>query len=129
MVGLDLAAGGPTWAGWRLGPYGRARDWRLLAPDGQHYQASELQDLHALQLDVDWLRMRVRELETAAAGPSSHELQILQTAAMILHRFGAAALTPQPPGPRRVFTPLEVMSQILIRQTGGAHDVALSTGF
>lgn len=65
---ITLATGGPSWSGWTFGPWGRAREWFLLAPDGTRYSAHEIRELTGLMLDVDWLRHRVRELEAQAVG-------------------------------------------------------------
>lgn len=81
---IDLSAGGNAWRGWRLGPYGRARDWRLFAPDGQVYTAGDVAALAALALDVTYLQGRVRELEQEQAGLSADQLRILTEAAAIL---------------------------------------------
>jgi hypothetical protein len=90
MHPIHLDTGGPAWAGWTFGRYGRARDWRLFAPDGTHYQAAELAELRALVLDVDYLRMRVRELEArldpGACVFSAEELRAVRQAVAALQR-------------------------------------------
>ena len=63
---LRLDSCGSTWTGWIFAPYGRATDFRLISPTGEHFTSGDLSELHALRLDVDYLRLRVRELETAA---------------------------------------------------------------
>ena len=63
MLPLDLAPYGPAWAGWSLRPWGRARDARLTAPDSTSYTSGEIIECCALPADVDFLRLRVRELE------------------------------------------------------------------
>lgn len=85
---ITLATGGPSWTGWTFGPWGRAREWFLLAPDGSRYSAGEICELAGLMLDVDWLRHRVRELEAQAVGVrmTMEEAAALRAAAAILAR-------------------------------------------
>lgn len=85
---ITLATGGPSWTGWTFGPWGRAREWFLLAPDGSRYSAGEISQLPHLMLDVDWLRHRVRELEAQAVGVrmTFEEAAALRQAAVILAR-------------------------------------------
>lgn len=68
MAGIDLERGGQTWAGWYLAPFGRAKEWRLHSPDGANFTAAEIQQLRALALDVDYLQLRVRQLEAELGG-------------------------------------------------------------
>lgn len=83
--GIDLAIGG--WTGWTFGPWGRAREWRLHAPTGESYSAAEVADVRRLQLDIDYLRLRVRELELSQAATfTADDLATLRTAAAILQR-------------------------------------------
>lgn len=90
MRRIPLALCGYGWAGWRLGPYGKARAWRLYGPDGTGYTAGEIAELRALQLDVDWLRMRVQELEAVAAGGLERgDVEDLRAAAAVLLRLSA----------------------------------------
>lgn len=78
----------PGWAGWFFGTYGRAREWRLHAPDGSHYVAAEVAELRYLILDVDYLRARVREveaeIETARRRFTPAELATIRAAAALL---------------------------------------------
>lgn len=64
MPGIDLSVGG--WDGWYFGSYGRAKAWRLLAPDGQHFQPGEVLSIRELILDKDYLSMRVNQLKAIA---------------------------------------------------------------
>lgn len=86
-VPLDLIAYG--WRGWRLAPYGRARCFRLISPSGEAYTPGEVADVRALQLDVDWLRWRVRELEAATAGArlSVADAETVAAALAVLERL------------------------------------------
>lgn len=63
MPPLDLRRYGSGWTGWKLNPYGRARDSRLVGPDGTSFTPGEILECCALPADVDFLRLRVRELE------------------------------------------------------------------
>lgn len=64
MSRLDLSVGG--WDGWYFGRYGRAKIWRLQAPDGQHFQPAEVLALRELILDKDYLSLRVNQLKAIA---------------------------------------------------------------
>lgn len=68
ILPVDLARiGGGAWSGWQFSPWGRARDWRLIAPDGANYTAGELADVRRRQMDIDYLRARVALIDDAAA--------------------------------------------------------------
>lgn len=71
-MALDLSIGGQSWDGWHFGPWGRAREWRLHAPDGAHYTAGEVGTVRAQALDIDYLQRRVRELADIAAPDALH---------------------------------------------------------
>lgn len=92
-----LSAGGESWVGWIFARYGRATDWRLIGPDGTHYTAAEIGALRALQLDVDYLRLRVRQLEGAAAGVglSSVDAATVSAAAAVLEKLARQFIQPR----------------------------------
>lgn len=87
MIRLDQA---PGWAGWTVSRYGRAREWRLMSPAGEHFTAAEITDLRHLVLDVDYLRGRVLELEGLIDAQACHfdagELAALYAAVEVLER-------------------------------------------
>lgn len=88
---LSLSLGGETWNGWTFGPWGRARDWRLHAPNGEHYTADELLLTRRRDHDLNYLQQRINIIEDAAAIyiPRA-DAAILREAASIL-----AALIPR----------------------------------
>ena len=63
-MGIDLSVGG--WDGWYFSQYGRAKQWRLIAPGGENYLPGEIMELRALQLNVDYLSLRVKQLKAIA---------------------------------------------------------------
>ena len=103
---LDLSGGGPSWAGWGFSPYGRAREFRLIDPDGTTYTAGDITEARGLLLDVDFLRGRVRELEAQADTAPLHltpgEVRALRQAAAILDRLPGTST-------RRRFPPVLAM--------------------
>src|SRR4030065_216479 len=52
---VALARGGTSWDGWHFGPYGKAREYRLIDPAGTTYTAGEIQELARLALELDYL--------------------------------------------------------------------------
>ncbi len=50
-MSFDLSVGGPSWAGWFFGKWGRAREWRLHTPAGGNYTAGEVDGISANALD------------------------------------------------------------------------------
>lgn len=62
MKRFDLSVGGKSWEGWLFGPYGRAKEWRLLAPSGDSIQAGEISMLRALLIDNDYLKTTINRL-------------------------------------------------------------------
>lgn len=87
---IELHIGGPSWSGWRFGPWGRAREWRLCSPTGENFTAGDVADLRALQLDVNYLQTRNRELtaqlDHTACYFSGGDADTLRAAASILNR-------------------------------------------
>ncbi len=85
---IDLGEVG--WPGWTLGPYGKARSWRLFAPDGTNYTEGEIRGLRGLVLDVDFLRDRVHAMQGQIDAHACHftddDLQALRTAMAVLTR-------------------------------------------
>lgn len=61
---FDFSRGGQSWSGWTFGPYGKAREWRLFAPTGEMFTASEILGMRANALDVDYLQCKARRLES-----------------------------------------------------------------
>ncbi len=87
---IRLDAGGATWTGWTLAPWGRAREWRLTDPAGTTYTPGEVRSTPALLLDVDWLRgevrRREREVELAGLHFNEDEIGVLLLAAEAIRR-------------------------------------------
>lgn len=85
---FDMARGGSSWSGWTFGKYGRAKEWRLIAPTGETFSPGEVVELRELRLDVDYLRMRVRELEAQLEQQALYftreQLEALRSAVAIL---------------------------------------------
>lgn len=69
---IDLSPGGESWAGWYLGHYGRAREWRLHTPAGDAFTAGELADMRARALDLAYLQGEHRVLTAKLAGAAFH---------------------------------------------------------
>lgn len=67
---IDLSMGGPSWAGWRFGSWGKAKEWRILAPDGSTFQASQLAALPGQVADLGYLQTLAREQAAKLAGSS-----------------------------------------------------------
>lgn len=90
LSSIDLMIGGLSWCGWTFGRWGRARDWRLIAPDGASYTAGEIGELRKIGADLDYLRSRVRELEQLASADAWYlapaDAQMVRAAAALLVR-------------------------------------------
>jgi hypothetical protein len=69
---LDLSVGGPEWADWYFAPWGRARNWRVHAPDGSSYTAEEIFNLRSLAFDLSFLSHRVKQLADYASADAMH---------------------------------------------------------
>ena len=61
MPFVDMSIGG--WDGWRFGGYGKAKQWRIHAPTGECFIPTEILNIRANQLDLDYLRLRIKRLE------------------------------------------------------------------
>lgn len=87
---VHLGPGGASWNGWTFGPYGKAREFRLIDPDGTTYTAGEIRELARLVVELDYLRGLVREQRTEAGKKAvrldAGELQLLRAAVAILAR-------------------------------------------
>lgn len=88
-MSINLDCGGESWTGWRFGKYGRAREWRLHAPNGCHYVASEVLALRAMAIDLDYLQQRVKLLE-ALTRPTltDAEVSVIHDLQRLLERLG-----------------------------------------
>lgn len=103
---LDLSRGGPSWDGWTFGPWGKSKEWWILDPNGTRYCASEIAELRAMALNLDYLQVRVRQLEERERELlakldrrfSASEVAILRSAAAILRE---ASETPIQQGEKR----------------------------
>ncbi len=110
---IRLEAGGATWTGWTLSPWGRAREWRLIDPAGTTYTPDEVRSIHALAGDADWLRIQVRErdreIELAGLHFNEEEIGVLLLAAEAIRRVLAAARGDEcrPTSPAAVRDPAE----------------------
>lgn len=87
---MFLDCGGPSWVDWRFSPFGRAKEWRLHAPDGASYHACEILELRRMALDLDYLQVRCRELGQLIAPGSvsfaASDAATLRAAAAIIER-------------------------------------------
>lgn len=87
---LELDGAGHGWRGWRLGPHGHSGDFWLIAPDGTKYSPGEILELRQLELDTDFQRVRIKELENLTASGSVHfnsgDAATLRAAAAIIAR-------------------------------------------
>lgn len=93
---IDLSVGGADWDGWRFGPWGRAKQWRLFGPDGTFYFPSEIALLESMARDLDFyqvsmkqLEQRIRELEKPLMDA---ELESLQATIALLARLADGRL-------------------------------------
>ncbi len=80
--------GGPDWAKWKFQKYGRANNWRLISPSGEHYTSAEIQTLRLLEADVCYLQGLAREiaLRSECLNYSKEEIKTLFEAASLLSR-------------------------------------------
>lgn len=87
---LDLSVGGPSWDSWRFGSYGQAREWRILAPTGSTFTASEISDLPARLADLAFLQGLTARQDAQLAGTSlslsPDEAQLVRVALQVLLR-------------------------------------------
>lgn len=67
---VDMSLGG--WDGWRFGPYGKARTWRLLAPGGEFFTPGDLLAIRTNAANVDVLNAQVAKLR-AMQLPLTHD--------------------------------------------------------
>jgi len=88
MDWIDMTDGG--WTDWWFGPWGRAKDWRLHAPEGTSYTMGEIDYLRHHVRDYDYLSDRVRALEQQIEQQplriSEEERQVLYQASLILEK-------------------------------------------
>jgi hypothetical protein len=95
---IDLSAGGEDWEGWYLGPWGRAKVWRLHAPDGASYHTCEIEEVRKLALEVGYLQTRIKELESLLTPGHVH---FHPSAAATLRAAAAAIIDAMPRQPAR----------------------------
>ena len=85
---VALVRGGASWNGWNFGPYGKAREYRLIDQDGTTYTAGEIRELARAAVELDYLRNQVQELQRQVDARACHfspdEVTALQIAIAIL---------------------------------------------
>ncbi len=93
---IDLSIGGADWDGWHFGPWGRAKGWRLHDPNGTNYIASEIAQLRPMEYNVDYLQVKVKEVEAQIAEIQrplmQGEIEALQVAIALLTRLAGQQL-------------------------------------
>lgn len=92
-----MERGGESWRGWHFGPYGRAKDWRLLSPDGGNFAPEEILDFRRMLLDLDYYQVRCKHLEqqTPPQILTRHQRAIIMAALQILMQLdGMGAANP-----------------------------------
>lgn len=111
---IDLSIGGPDWCGFQFSRYGKARNWRIILPDGETMQAAELLGHHQLTLSVDYLRVRLQELEAKMGGLSvnftAEESRLLRLALQVLQR---EIPVNRGRGPSQQVSPLQLVSEVV----------------
>lgn len=128
MPGIDLSVG--RWDGWYFGSYGRAKVWRLISPNGENFSPGEILELRPLQLDVNYLTMRVNQLKTIARPALSpddfHSLSCaVATLQDFLSVFASLGGYPVNVG-RRAHVPLyAVETNQSVSNEGGSHPVTI----
>lgn len=86
MSFFDMSQGG--WDGWRFGKWGKAKVWRLIAPNEETFQAGDILALRQLVGETDFLRLRVKQLQTISRPAlSTDDLAALETAITVLQGF------------------------------------------
>ena len=92
---VALGHGGLSWQGWSFGPYGQARECRLIDPNGTTYTAGDILEGARAPVELDYLRHQVRTLAAQRDGAAVHftleEILALHAAAAILARVLPAA--------------------------------------
>lgn len=92
---VALGHGGLSWQGWSFGPYGQARECRLIDPNGTTYTAGDILEGARAPVELDYLRHQVRTLAAQHDGAACHftleEILALHAAAAILARVLPAA--------------------------------------
>lgn len=89
---IDLSIGGADWNGWHFGPWGRAKDWRIHAPDGANYVACEIANIREYEGNINFFQVQIKQItkqlaEFKAPIPDE-ELAAVQTVMALLMRLG-----------------------------------------
>ena len=83
---LDLSCGG--WDGWHFGPYGKARKWRLFAPTSEFFIPAEILAIRESQLELDYLRLRIKTLEaTKSLTLTAEDVFVIRALQRLLERL------------------------------------------
>jgi len=78
------------WPGWEIGPYGKARQFRLTSPEGDSFTPEEIQSIRGAILDNDYLRSRISCLTRVLEHPAiSGRLDSTRLLAAFLSGFKA----------------------------------------
>lgn len=60
---IDLTGAGPDWQEWRLGPYGKARNFRLITPTGEALTPQEIAAVRVESRDYGYVVAQMRTME------------------------------------------------------------------
>lgn len=86
MSRIDLSIGG--WDGWCFSSYGRAKTWRLISPSKETYSPSEILELRNLHVDLNYLGIRVKQLQAISRPAlSTDDIGALEAAVAVLQGF------------------------------------------
>lgn len=77
-----------SWVGWKIHRTGRRKNESLIAPDGTEYSPGEVQELRAMQYEIDFLQVENKRLnaliETHAVHLTTEQVEALQKTAEII---------------------------------------------
>lgn len=87
---IDLSIGGNSWAGWRFGSWGMARDWRILTPSGLSITAPEIESIPTRSADLAFLQSLSRDQAEKLSGSTlaltPDETALVRVAMQVLMR-------------------------------------------
>jgi hypothetical protein len=88
---IDISNAGPDWNGWTFGPYGNAKSFRLVTPNGEALTAAEIAATRRDALELGFLigktRRQESELERLRNWISPEDAATIRAALAIIDSF------------------------------------------
>lgn len=82
MKKIDMSVGG--WDGWCYASWGRAKKWRIYAPNGESFYPDELLSVRQNERDIGYLQSQIKRLRAMQLPVTRDDFMTVEAAYFIL---------------------------------------------